>query len=127
MSENLQSLIDEAAKLGGEIDELLDGEGQAAGPPPDAPAHLDDVARAKWIEIVGEIDNRDQGVLDLLQLYCCTWSRWREAEAKVVELGTIIKSPSGYPVQCPYLAIANRAAADLLKIGKRLGLADPRR
>lgn len=95
---------------------------------PDPPSHLDAVAVAKWQEITTMPDfTVTAGDADLLEVYCNAWSRWRSADAQVAALGAVIKSPSGFPIQNPYLAIANRAAADLLKVGKRLGLADPRR
>ena len=110
-----------------EADRLIDDLREAAGPPPPAPAHLDAVASAKWRELAAEVGRIDPGDGDLLEIYCQTWSRWRAADAQVQELGQVIKSPSGFPIQNPFLAIANRAAADLLKIGKRLGLSVPSR
>lgn len=98
----------------GTLEEQID---PPPGPPPDPPAHLDPVAAAKWRDV-----GREGMDLDLLELYVTTWSRWKAADAKVQELGTVIKSPSGFPCQNPYLSIVNRAAADLLKIGRRLGL-----
>ena len=37
------------------------------------------------------------------------WSQWQGATAQVQKLGPIIKSPNGFPIQNPYLAVANRA------------------
>jgi len=104
-------------------DDRVDPELPAPPPdPPPPPTHLDAEAATKWCQIFGEIKSSDFADLDLLTMYCVTWARWKESEAKVAELGTVIKSPSGYPCQSPYLSIANRAAADLLKIGRQLGL-----
>lgn len=116
LEEEIRLLTEQIATLEEQID-------PPPGPPPDPPPHLDPVAAAKWLEIIGSpTDVIGVAGLDLLTLYCVTWARWKEAEAKVAELGVVIKSPSGFPIQNPYLSIANRAAADLLKIGKRLGL-----
>jgi P27 family predicted phage terminase small subunit len=106
------------------VDDRVDPELPAAPPPdpPPPPTCLDAVAAEKWRQIFGEIKADSFGDRDLLEVYCTTWARWKEAEALVAELGTVIKSPSGYPCQSPYLSIANRAAADLLKIGRQLGL-----
>lgn len=41
--------------------------------------------------------------------YCISWSRWVEAEQQIRKFGPVIKSPNGYPVQNPHLAIANTA------------------
>jgi P27 family predicted phage terminase small subunit len=95
---------------------------------PDPPEHLDATAADKWREVVASPDfTVTAGDADALTLYVTAWSRWRESEIKVMELGTVIKSPSGYPCQSPYLSIANKALEQVLKVGKRLGLADPRR
>ena len=44
-----------------------------------------------------------------LALYCGAWGRWVEAEKALRTYGAMIKSPSGFPMQSPYLAIANKA------------------
>lgn len=48
--------------------------------------------------------------------------QYREAQKEVRRLGMLIKSPSGYPIQNPYLAIANKASAEMLRISVQLGL-----
>ena len=76
------------------------------------PAHLDTTATAKWGElwpIVAQRENIDQGTLDALAAYCLAYSRWTEAEGKITELGSVIKSPAGFAVPSPYLAVAKDA------------------
>lgn len=73
---------------------------------PQPPEHLNEVARAKWCEIEPLLERFDESYADLLTLYCTAWARWREADTEVTKLGVVIKSPSGYPVQNPYLAMA---------------------
>ena len=86
---------------------------QKTKPPTFAPpAHLDDQARAKWGEvwpIVAAREVIDQGILDALAGYCLAYSRWTAAEAKVNELGAVVKSPAGFAVPNPYLAVAAQA------------------
>lgn len=89
---------------------------------PKPPRHLDKVGKQKWKEIEPLLERFDESIADLLTMYCRTWSRWKEADAKVTELGTVIKSPSGYPVQNPYLSIANKSLEQLQKVGRRMGL-----
>jgi phage terminase small subunit len=84
------------------------------------------VANAKWQEFAPTLDTTQAGIADTLTMYVTAWTRWKAAEAKAAELGDVIKSPSGYPVQNPYLSIANKALEQLLKIGKRLGIASPK-
>jgi P27 family predicted phage terminase small subunit len=79
---------------------------------PHAPEHLDATARAKWAEvwpIVAQRKKTDQGSLDALAGYCLAYSRWTAAERQVSELGTVIKSPAGFAVPNPYVAIAAAA------------------
>jgi len=63
--------------------------------------------------------------LDLhgLELYCAAYQNWRDAQEKVIKLGSIVKSPkSGYPVQSPYFAISNKAHEQMMKIASEFGL-----
>jgi P27 family predicted phage terminase small subunit len=41
--------------------------------------------------------------------YCIAWGQWSEALDALRSHGTLVKSPSGYPMQSPYVAIANKA------------------
>jgi P27 family predicted phage terminase small subunit len=85
-------------------------------PPEAAPAcpdHLSDAARAEWRRIVPEL--LAVGVLATvdraaLALYCVAYARWEDAEQKLIESGgEVVKTRSGYPIQNPYLSIANKA------------------
>jgi len=76
------------------------------------PQHLDEQSRAKWSELLPILERRgdvDGGTMDALSCYCSAWSRWTAAEAKVSELGTVVKSPAGFPVANPYVSIAAAA------------------
>ena len=91
-------------------------------PPPEC---LDAEARAKWAEILPILEARgeiDRGALDALTLYCRAWGLWREAEEKVRELGPIVKSPSGFPVENPYLTVARKAQSELRRWAGELKL-----
>lgn len=98
---------------------------------PDLPDHLSADAKVEWIRImpmlircriVTEIDTA------ALALYCQSYGRWKVAERKIAEMrekgedGLTIRAPSGYPVQNPYLAIANRAMDDCHKYLQAFGL-----
>lgn len=77
---------------------------------PDCPAHLDDEAKAEWFRIVPELQamsilSRVDGAA--LAAYCQSYSLWVQASLKVRELGIVVKSPNGWPMQSPYLSIAN--------------------
>lgn len=92
---------------------------------PDCPAHLNDVAREEWSRLTRELSavnlltNLDRGSL---AAYCVAWSRWCEAEQRVREMGAVVKSPTGFPIQNPYLAIANKAMEQMHKLAAEFGL-----
>lgn len=98
---------------------------------PDYPSHLTIEAKEEWERItplllryrlVTEIDTA------ALALYCQAYGRWKEAERKIADMrekggdGLLVKAPSGYPIQNPYLAIANRAMEDCHKYLQQFGL-----
>lgn len=93
----------------------------------DLPAELaNDVrATAEWKRLapmllrVRLVTDADRGALIAL---CVEWSRYVEATSKIAALGMIVKAPSGYPMQNPYLPIATRALAGCTKLWTELGL-----
>jgi P27 family predicted phage terminase small subunit len=48
-----------------------------------------------------------------LAAYCQAWGTWIEAQASLRQFGTVIRSPNGFPMPSPYLAIANKAFEQL--------------
>jgi len=97
---------------------------QKAKPPAvTPPGHLDDQARAKWGEvwpILAQRETIDQGLLDALAGYCLAYSRWTAAEAKVNELGPVVKSPAGFAVVNPYVTIAEKASRQMRQFAAEL-------
>jgi len=98
---------------------------------PDCPAHLIADAKVEWNRITPMLLRYHLiTIIDMaaLALYCQAYGRWQEAERKIVEMrekggdGLLIKAPSGYPIQNPYLAIANRAMEDCHKYLQQFGL-----
>jgi P27 family predicted phage terminase small subunit len=78
---------------------------------PDCPEHLSEEARAEWHRLVetlvsmGVITIVDRAVL---AAYCQAYGRWVEAEQKLQETPLLIKTPSGYVQQSPWLNVANK-------------------
>jgi P27 family predicted phage terminase small subunit len=110
---------------------LAEGEARPKITEPDCPDHLSDDARAEWQRVmpllvknflVTELDSAS------LALYCQSYGRWKEAERAIDAQrakggdGMLVKAPSGYPIQNPYLAIANRAMEDCYKYLQQFGL-----
>jgi P27 family predicted phage terminase small subunit len=92
---------------------------------PVCPDHLDTIARAEWDRITPEL--LALGILTridraALSAYCSAWSRWVEAENNLRKTGTLIKTPSGYPIQNPYLGIANTAIDMMRKFLTEFGM-----
>ena len=92
---------------------------------PPCPAHVTDEARAEWQRItkllksLGRVAKLDRAAL---AIYCTAWARLVQAEQKVGEMGTVVKSPNGYPIQNPYLSIANTAAKQIAGMLSEFGL-----
>ena len=91
---------------------------------PECPPELGPVARREWDRLVGElgklklVTNLDRAAL---AAYCGAYALWSEATEAIQKFGTMVKSPSGYPIQSPYLAIANRQAELMMRISAEFG------
>lgn len=99
--------------------------------PPEMPAHLNENARAEWDRILPIVEKWNLiSELDsaAMALYCVSYSRWQEAEKMLATIAQetgdslVIMSPSKFPVQNPYLSIANRAMEDCYKYLQQFGL-----
>lgn len=92
---------------------------------PACPPHVQGEGRKEWRRItrelntLGMISNLDRAAL---AAYCQAWGRWCEAEEQLRKHGPIVKSPSGFPIQNPYLAVANKAMEQIIKLSAEFGL-----
>jgi P27 family predicted phage terminase small subunit len=83
---------------------------------PEPPEHLSDEAKREWGRVgallltVGLVSELDRAAL---AGYCQAWGRWVEAEEALRQYGVVVKSPSGYPMQSPFLAVANKAVEQM--------------
>jgi P27 family predicted phage terminase small subunit len=79
---------------------------------PSCPSHLDRVARKEWrraireLAALGLVTTLDRAAL---AIYCEAYARWVLGSDRIRKFGAIVKSPAGYPVQSPYLAMLNKA------------------
>jgi P27 family predicted phage terminase small subunit len=91
---------------------------------PDCPPELGPVSRREWDRLVGELSklriltNLDRAAL---ATYCGSYALWAESMEQIQKYGSMVKSPSGYPQQSPYLAIANRQAEIMMRIASEFG------
>ena len=91
---------------------------------PECPVELGPVAKREWDRLIGELavlrimTNLDRAAL---AAYCGAYAMWAEATEAVQKYGTMVKSPTGYPVQSPYVSIANRQAEIMMRIASEFG------
>jgi P27 family predicted phage terminase small subunit len=91
----------------------------------DPPDDLQGEAADEWRRIVPEL--HACGLLSRLDYaallgYCQALGRWREAEREIQRQGLLVKSPNGFPVQNPYLSVANRAMKQVKEFASEFGL-----
>jgi P27 family predicted phage terminase small subunit len=98
---------------------------------PRCPASLNSEARKEWKRITrelhqyGMIAEVDRGLLAML---CTAWGRFVEAEemieksAAVSGQGLFVKTPNGFPVQSPWLAVSNKAIETYKSLCAEFGL-----
>ena len=91
---------------------------------PECPAELSAVARQEWERLTAEltklnlITHLDRGAL---ATYCAAYALWAEAMVQIQKYGTMVKPPSGYPMQSPYIGLANRQAELMMRISSEFG------
>ncbi|MAS43297.1 MAG: phage terminase small subunit P27 family [Rhodobacteraceae bacterium] len=78
---------------------------------PTCPPHLSDVAREEWDRVARVL--YEMGVLTVVDragLAACSqaYERWVEAEEKLAQGPALVKTPSGYVQQSPWMGIANK-------------------
>ncbi len=92
---------------------------------PDPPEYLEEdeakiftatATKLAKMRIMSEAD------VDALAIYSVNFSRWVEATTKVRDSGLIMRSPNDYPMQNPYLSIANSAQRECMRILAEFGL-----
>lgn len=97
--------------------------------PPDTlarkPEWLKGESAAVWSRVAPQL--RQMGLLtaidrDALILYCETWSRWKAARDHIDEHGMVFASPSGYPLQSPYVSIANKCQSEMRRLMAEFGM-----
>lgn len=91
---------------------------------PECPLELSPTARQEWDRLTAElsklnlITHLDRGAL---ATYCGAYALWAEAMVQIQKYGTMVKSPTGYPMQSPYLGLANRHAELMMRIASEFG------
>ena len=98
---------------------------------PRCPASLNSEAKKEWKRITRELHNYhmiaevDRGLLAML---CTAWGRFVEAETMIEKAserggsGLFVKTPNGFPVQSPWVAVSNKAIETYKSLCAEFGL-----
>lgn len=92
---------------------------------PLCPDHLVGEARREWrstsrlLAQMGLLARVDRAVP---AMYRQAWGRWLEAEEALKKYGVMVRSPNGFPMQSPYLAVANQAMAQMRSLLTEFGM-----
>lgn len=76
------------------------------------PLGLSKRAKSQWRKVCRQLQDAEiitNVDTHALAMYCEAFARWAEANQEIERFGAVVKSPSGFPVQSPYLQIANKA------------------
>src|SRR3954467_6785213 len=90
----------------------------------ECPPELGPVARQEWDRVAphlvaaGRLTALDRG---MLAVYCAAYAGWIEAVIAIQTYGAVMKSPSGYPMQSPYVSIAMKNADTMARIASEFG------
>lgn len=92
---------------------------------PRCPAHLNEAARKEWRRLATPL--HEAGILTLadraaLAAYCQSYAHWVEAEEQLRKTPALLKSPSGYVQQSPWLSVANKQLELMGRYMSELGL-----
>jgi len=92
---------------------------------PRCPEHLGPEAKREWRRLAPQLARL--GLLskidrEALALFCQAWERWVDAEEALKRYGVMVKSPNGFPMQSPYLAVANKAMEQMRALLAEFGM-----
>jgi P27 family predicted phage terminase small subunit len=92
---------------------------------PTCPQHLCPTAKAEWKRLARELHTL--GILtsldrSALAAYCQSYGRWVEAEQRLKETPALLKMPSGYVQQNPWLTISAKQLELMHRYLGELGL-----
>jgi P27 family predicted phage terminase small subunit len=104
---------------------IHDAEPRPAATAPSCPPCLGDEAKKEWqrlareLAALGLLTRIDRGQL---AAYCQAHALWLEAVQALGRYGTMVKSPNGYPMQSPYVALANKQVEIMVRIAAEFGM-----
>ena len=92
---------------------------------PACPKWLEPEAKKEWRRLAKTMEA--MGVLTEVDMaafagYCQAYARWKEAEERITDRGLVIRTPSGYPQQVPYISIAQQYLRLMHQFAEQFGL-----
>jgi len=89
------------------------------------PAVLNKLAKKEWQRLAPELSK--MGLLTAFDValfagYCAAYSTWYEAQGELEKHGRIVRAANGTPIPSPWLAVANKANEQVVKMGSEMGL-----
>jgi P27 family predicted phage terminase small subunit len=92
---------------------------------PQAPEYLSELERAEWRRVAKLL--KAAGLLEALDktalaAYCNCYATWVDANSHIKDEGMVIVSTMGFPIQSPYVGIANKALANMMAILREFGM-----
>jgi P27 family predicted phage terminase small subunit len=97
----------------------------AAVPMIEPPTELSPGAREVWDKLAGPLAAAGRMTeLDkpALVILCTAYADWMSANKALQEFGVVLKSPTGYPVQSPYVSIAGKLADTVIRLCSEFGM-----
>lgn len=91
---------------------------------PSCPRELPPIAKKEWkrlarhlvmLRLMSDLDRA------MLAAYCHAYALWVEGVAAIRKFGAMVKSPSGFPMQSPYVAVVNKQAELMIRIAAEFG------
>ena len=92
---------------------------------PACPKWLEPEAKKEWRRLAKKMETL--GVLTKVDMaafagYCQAYARWKQAEERITDRGLVIRTPSGYPQQVPYISIAQQYLRLMNQFTEQFGL-----
>lgn len=92
---------------------------------PKCPDFIGSYGQIEYKRITSKLDNIDihnDAYYSLLVMYCEAWNEFVELTIQMKDMGAIVMTANGNPVQNPVLGAKNRAAERMLKVAAQFGM-----
>ena len=104
---------------------LNDAEPKPQKKAPACPKWLDTEAKKEWRRLAKTMEA--MGVLTEVDMaafagYCQAYARWKQAEERITDRGLVMRTPSGYAQQVPYISIAQQYLRLMNQFAEQFGL-----